>query len=203
MTVNPSVLSRVLITDRALAGDRPLVEVAARAAERAAVTMIVVRELDLADDDQVRLVQEIAARVSVPVLLARNPALATRARAAGVQLGWGSPSPVEARVALGMGPLIGASVHSVEEGLQQAETGVDYLLLGPVFPTPKPHGLVFPVGVDAVRRLAGLTRTPVVAVGGLDLSHEEELRAAGAAGIAAIRAFMAEGVAGTAPEAAG
>jgi thiamine-phosphate diphosphorylase len=163
--------------------------------------MIVVRELDLAEDEQVTLAQEVAARASVPVLMARSPRLALSAKAAGVQLGWGSPSPVEARLELGMGAMIGASVHSVEEGLQLAETGVDYLLLGPVFPTPKRHGLVFPIGVEAVRKLASLTKTPVVAVGGIDLSREKELRDAGAAGIAAIRAFMAPGFAPAKPAA--
>jgi thiamine-phosphate diphosphorylase len=154
--------------------------------------MVVVRELDLPDAEQVRLAAEIARAVSTPVLMARNPKLALEAGVAGVQLGWGSPPPAEARTILGPDRIVGASVHSVDEGLAVAGTGVDYLLLGPVFPTPKPHGLVFPIGVAAVQKLAAATKVPVVAVGGIDPSREAEILAAGAAGVAAIRAFMRE-----------
>jgi thiamine-phosphate diphosphorylase len=155
--------------------------------------MVVVRELDLPGPEQVKLASAIAAKVPVPVLMARSPALALEAEVAGVQLGWGSPSPVETRRILGMQRIVGASVHSVDEGLALADAGIDYLLLGPVFPTPKPHGLALPIGVEAVRKLASASHVPVVAVGGIDLTLEPELLATGAAGIAAIRAFMAEG----------
>lgn len=191
--MDPSHLRRLLITDRALAPVSSLVDAVVRAVDRAALTMIVLRELDLAADDQVLLLKELAARVPIPVMMARSADLALRSGAAGVQLGWGSPSVVAARHILGMRFVIGASVHSVEEGLEQAEAGADYLLLGPIFPTPKRHGLVFPIGTEAVRRLTALTKTPVVAVGGIDASREREVLDAGAAGIAAIRAFMAAG----------
>ena len=46
-----------------------------------------------------------------------------------------------------------------------------------------------------VRKLALAVRIPVVAVGGIDRAREAEVLAAGAAGVAAIRAFMAEGAA--------
>lgn len=156
--------------------------------------MVVVRELDLPEAEQVRLAAEIARVVPTPVLMARHPKLALEARVSGVQLGWGSPSPAEARALVGKDLIVGASVHSVEEGLAVASAGVDYLLLGPVFPTPKPHGLVFPIGVEAVRKLAAATRVPVVAVGGIDEAREPEMLAAGAAGVAAIRAFMRAGL---------
>jgi thiamine-phosphate pyrophosphorylase len=198
--MNPSSLRRILITDRALAPDGDLIAAVARAVARAGATMVVVRELDLPDAEQVRLAAEIARAVPTPVLLARHPRLALEAGAEGVQLGWGSPPPAEARAILGPDRVVGASVHSVEEGLAVAGTGVDYLLLGPVFPTPKPHGLVFPIGVEAVRKLAEATKVPVVAVGGIDDAREAEVLAAGAAGVAAIRAFMRAGAAdGPAP----
>jgi thiamine-phosphate pyrophosphorylase len=190
MPLNPAVLRRVLITDRALAPDVPLADAVQRAVDACGITLVVVRELDLDPAEQVRVAKEIIARTGVPVLMARNPDLAREAGAAGVQLGWDSPTLSAARAALDPEAIVGVSVHSVDEG-KAASAGADYLLLGPVLPTPKPHGLVFPVGFEAVRELAAATTTPVVAVGGLDLSREAEIRAAGAAGIAAIRAFMA------------
>jgi thiamine-phosphate pyrophosphorylase len=159
--------------------------------------MVVVRELDLPAAEQVRLGVETARRVAVPVLMARQPLLAIEAGLAGVQLGWGSPPARDARELLGPDRIVGASVHSVDEGRTVAEAGVDYLLLGPIYPTPKRHGLVFPLGLDAIRTLVATVRVPVVAVGGIDAAREAEVLAAGAAGIAAIRAFMAEGAADT------
>jgi thiamine-phosphate diphosphorylase len=169
--------------------------------ERAGATMVVVRELDLPAAEQVRIATAIARAVLVPVLMARHPRLAADAGLAGVQLGWGSPSPVEAREILGSDRIVGASIHSVDEGLAASDSGVDYLLLGPIFPTPKPHGLVFPIGVGAVRALASRTRVPIVGVGGIDPAREGEVMAAGATGIAAIRAFMIEGQAPAQPPA--
>lgn len=154
--------------------------------------MVVVRELDLPADDQVLVVREILSRVSCPVLVARDPEIARGAGAAGVQLGWTSPTAADARAILGPGAIVGKSVHSIEEG-RAVGPEADYLLFGPIFPTPKPHGLVFPVGVDALRTLASEIRMPVVAVGGIELAQEAELVGAGAAGIAAIRTFMAAG----------
>jgi thiamine-phosphate pyrophosphorylase len=191
--MNPDLVRRVLVTDRALAPEGEFVETVAKAVSSAGITMVVLRALDLPAEDQVRHAQEVIARVPVPVVFARSPELALRAGAAGVQLGWTSPSPVEARAILGMDRVIGVSVHSVDEGLKMAEFGVDYLLLGPIFATPKRHGLMLPLGMEAVRKLSGATQTPVVAIGGIDASHEQEVRAAGGAGIAAIRAFMAAG----------
>ena len=155
--------------------------------------MVVVRELALPAPEQVRLATEIAGAVGIPVVMARDPRLAFEAGVAGVQLGWGSPPPALAREILGPDRIIGASVHSVEEGVRAAQAGVDYLILGPVFPTPKPHCLAFPVGVAAVRQLASAVRLPVVGVGGIDGSREDEVLGAGAVGVAAIRAFMTEG----------
>jgi thiamine-phosphate pyrophosphorylase len=154
--------------------------------------MVVLRELDLPADEQVRVAREIMSLVSCPVLVARDPEVARRAGAAGVQLGWTSPTAAQARDILGPEAIVGVSVHSIEEG-RATGPEADYLLFGPIYPTPKPHGLVFPVGVVALRKLASEVPTPVVAIGGIDLSHEPELVAAGAAGIAAIRAFMAAG----------
>jgi thiamine-phosphate pyrophosphorylase len=165
----------------------------ARAVERAGITMVILRELDLPDAEQVLLARELVSRLPVPVLVARKPELAAESGAAGVQLGWNSPSADEARAVLGEKHIIGASVHSVEEGVAAAKARVDYVTLGPIFPTPKPHGLVFPVGVEAIKALAQAIGIPIVAVGGITAENEDAILAAGASGVAAIRAFMAAG----------
>ncbi|HLF55584.1 MAG TPA: thiamine phosphate synthase, partial [Thermoanaerobaculia bacterium] len=68
-----------------------------------------------------------------------------------------------------------------------AEGAVDYVVFGPIFATPSKRDILEPRGLDelAAACAAGL---PVIAIGGVDSANAGEVLAAGAAGIAAIRA---------------
>lgn len=82
--------------------------------------------------------------------------------------------------------LIGRSVHGVEEIAREAALGPegpDYLLFGPVHPTPGKEA----AGLDALRA-ACASGVPVLAVGGIEPGRVAGVAEAGAAGVAAIRA---------------
>lgn len=81
--------------------------------------------------------------------------------------------------------LVGCSVHDPEGARAAARGGADYLLLGPVFPTPT-HPEAPALGVERFREIAGQVRIPVLAIGGMD---RERAAALGGAGYAAIRSF--------------
>jgi len=104
----------------------------------------------------------------------------------GVQLGSGSLAVSEAR-RLGPQWWIGRSVHDLAEAEAALAQGADYLVVGPVFPTAS-HPERAPLGVPAFARIAGLGR-PALAIGGVTPARAAELRAAGAYGVAAIRAL--------------
>ena len=89
---------------------------------------------------------------------------------------------------VGASRLIGVSVHDVEEGVARAAEGADYLFMGPVSSTPKEHPIP-PIGLAPVGTLAERVSVPVVGIGGLGPDDLPGLRAAGASGVAAIRAF--------------
>jgi thiamine-phosphate diphosphorylase len=104
--------------------------------------------------------------------------------------------PVEAaRSLLGPGALIGASCHD-SVGLERAaKAGASFATLSPVFATPDKGQ---PLGVE---RFAALTRDaalPIFALGGVQSEHALQLRAAGAAGLAAISAIFGADDAGAA-----
>jgi thiamine-phosphate pyrophosphorylase len=94
-----------------------------------------------------------------------------------------------ARRAVPAGFVIGRSVHSAQEAREVAAAGgVDYLLLGTVFPSrSKPDAA--PLGEAELARAVAAVSVPVLAIGGIDLERCAAVARTGAAGIAAIGLF--------------
>lgn len=110
-------------------------------------------------------------------------ALATGA--AGVQLGARSLPVADARRLVGLGRLIGASVHDAGEAACAASAGADWLMVGTIFPSATHPGR--PVaGTTLLRELAPLG-APLVGIGGVTLERVAEVLGAGAAAVAALR----------------
>lgn len=93
-----------------------------------------------------------------------------------------------ARALLPSPALLGKSVHSVSSATIASEEGADYVLFGPIFDTPSKRAFGPPQGLDALRTVAATVPIPVFAVGGVDGRTADQCIAAGAAGIAVIRA---------------
>ncbi len=133
---------------------------------------------------------ELAVRLAAwpPVRLFVNDRLdiALATGAVGVQLGAASLAPGDAR-RLNPNWWIGKSVHDLEEAQAARAGGADYLLVGPVFATAT-HPDRAPLGLERFREIARLG-LPAVAIGGVKPERVAELKAAGAYGVAAIRAL--------------
>ena len=74
----------------------------------------------------------------------------------------------------------------MEEAAAAVDEGADYLVVGTVYPTPSHPGPASGVGLVTACATLGL---PVIAIGGVTPAHVPELVAAGAYGVAAIRAL--------------
>lgn len=111
--------------------------------------------------------------------------VALAAGAQAVQLGFGA-LPAGAVRRIGSGLVIGASVHSVADARAAAADGADYLLAGSVYATAT-HPDVLPAGPGLVTSCAA-TGVPVIGIGGIDAGNAGQVMAAGACGIAVIRA---------------
>jgi thiamine-phosphate pyrophosphorylase len=111
------------------------------------------------------------------------------AGADGVHLPSAGVAPADARRLLGPGALIGVSCHSAGDVRRARDGGADYATFGPVFDTPSKRAYGAPVGLDALAAAARLG-LPLVALGGIDVAAAPRARAAGAAGVAVIRAWL-------------
>jgi thiamine-phosphate diphosphorylase len=84
---------------------------------------------------------------------------------------------------------IGLSTHTPAQIQAAIAEPIDYVAIGPVFSTSTKatgHDTVGLSGVSEAAALAGPTRTPVVAIGGITLERAPDVIRAGAASVAVI-----------------
>lgn len=159
------------------------------AAATAGIDLVQVREPDLDAAALARLVSVLVAdtrHTSTRVLVNDRLDVALAAGASGVHLKERSFSVSAARRLAPAGFMVGRSVHHAEIAADMA----DYLVAGTVLPTEsKPSATCLGwAGLVEVVRAAGAT--PVLAIGGIDLPSIPFVAASGAAGLAAIGAFV-------------
>lgn len=194
-----------VVTDRHATGGRPLEAVLARVLEgasRAGVSpgtvAVQLREKDL----EARALLELARRLRA--LTARHGAalyindradVALAAGADGVHLSGTSLSPTEIAV---IAPTLSVAVSAhgpddVARAAAIAATGnanLRFAVLGPIFDTPSKRRYGAPLGPGAIS--AASHALPVLAIGGVSVGNIRSCLAAGAAGIACIRALLAD-----------
>jgi len=190
------------ITDRRALGKKPLLPRIIEAA-RAGVDIIQIREKDLPTRELVALAQAAidgvrATKARIVVNDRLDVALALGA--AGVHLGTSSMPPRAVRdcvnrdfVSGNFVPadfLVGVSCHSLDEAVKAEAAGADYLLLGPIFPTPSklPYGP--PLGLPTLKKVTARITIPVLALGGITVERVKPCIEVGAAGIAGISIFQ-------------
>jgi thiamine-phosphate pyrophosphorylase len=186
---DPETLTLVAISDDLRDGRVGLVARAV-AAVRGGATMI---QLRLKDADA-RLLVEVARALmgalppNVPLIVNDRADVALAAGAAGVHVGV-EDLPVDAvRRIAPANFIVGASVGCDAE--VEGARGADYVGIGPVYDTSSKPDAGVAIGVEEFARLARQTGVPAVAIGGVDASNAAPLIAAGASGVAVIRAVF-------------
>ena len=106
-----------------------------------------------------------------------------------LHVGQNDLSPTQARRVLGDEPVLGRSTHSeAEVDAAMADEQVDYVCVGPVWPTPTKPGRAAP-GIGLVAYAASVSTKPWFAIGGIDATNVRQVLDAGASRIVVVRAI--------------
>jgi thiamine-phosphate pyrophosphorylase len=181
----------VLVTDRHATAGRDLLEVVARALD-AGLPAVQLRDKDLTGRALFGLAERLraaTARTGAHLYVNDRIDVARAVGADGVQLGATSLPVAVARRLLGDGARVGYSAHTLDEVRASA---ADFVVYGPVYDTPSKRAYGPPQGVAGLRDVAAAAAVPVLAIGGIAAADVAGIRAAGAYGIAVIRAILAE-----------
>jgi thiamine-phosphate pyrophosphorylase len=166
------------VTDHALTGGRPQLDVI-RAVCEGGVRLIQYRDKVSRERDFLREAGEalaICRRYGAKMLINDRVEAAKDIGADGVHLGQDDMEPQDARDMLGEEAIIGLSTHNRKELLEAADKPVDYVNIGPMFPTAtKDHSQYGALGTDAVLELSRLTPHPFTTMGGIKRHHLPDL----------------------------
>ena len=134
-----------------------------------------------------------AARAGGAALIVNDrPDVALILGADGVHLGQDDLDPRAVRTLLPSGTLLGVSTHNLEQLGRAAGEPVDYVAIGPVFPTRSKAAPDPVVGLELVRKARALAAGSLVAIGGITEENARSVVDAGADGVAVISALLSQ-----------
>lgn len=115
--------------------------------------------------------------------------LAERIQPDGLHLGQNDTCIKKARETLGNDMLLGLSVNSVHEATHANALPVDYLGVGPIFPTKNKPNSKHHFGLDKLKKTVTLSRHPCIAIGGINETNISSIAQCKPNGIACIGAI--------------
>ena len=193
MNFSADMLRLYAVTDRRWLNGKTLAE-AVESAIRGGVTCVQLREKTLDGSDLLNEAKQILAvcrKYHVPLIINDDPQIALACGADGVHVGQQDMSPRILRAMLGPEKIVGVSAATVEEAVQAAKDGADYLGCGAVFATGTKTN-TRPVDAARLKAVCKASPVPVVAIGGITEKNAAQLSGSGIAGIAVVSAIFAQ-----------
>lgn len=194
MKLNPIDLSLYLVLDPDLCGGPVEMIRTAQQAAAHGVTVVQLRAPNWKKRqwlETAHALKLVLAPLGVPLIINDQVDVALAVDAEGVHIGQDDLPVAETRRLIGAGKILGLSVTNADE-LAAVPEGVDYLGIGPVFPTGTKLDAAAVTGVPLFAEMVSATRLPVVAIGGINAENCVPLFEAGASGVAVISAICGQ-----------
>lgn len=190
-------LSLYLVLDPDLCGDAEGMVRTTLAAIKGGVTVVQLR----APDWKKRAVAECARELlrlmpaSVPLIINDHADVARAVGAAGVHIGQKDLSPEDCRLIVGPDAIVGLSIANddelsclIRDEHSRLSRAVDYIGIGPVFPTGTKKDAAPVVGLEGLQALLRTAPVPAVAIGGISEVNARSVFETGVSGIAVVSA---------------
>jgi thiamine-phosphate pyrophosphorylase len=183
-----------LVTDRALSLRRSNLEVI-RAAVEGGVTLVQLRDKEATTKalyEEGLQIRDFLKSKRIPLIINDRIDIALALDAEGVHLGQ-DDMPIDiARLILGPGKVIGASVFTPDEAKNAESQGADYLGLSPIFVTETKPELIEQVGIDGIPLIRRSVGIPIVGIGSMNRTNAYEAVRAGLDGVAVVSAICSQ-----------
>ena len=194
MKPNPLDLSLYLVLDPELCGSPAEMVRTARLAAENGATVVQLRAPKWKKRQWLTTAIELKAALApfgVPLIINDHIDVALAVDADGVHVGQSDLPVAETRRLIGPHKILGLSISNADE-LAGVPPGVDYLGIGPVYPTGTKPDAAAATGLPLFSILVATSRWPVVAIGGISADNCAPLLAAGAQGIAVVSAICGQ-----------
>uniref|UniRef100_A0A8H7NAQ4 Thiamine phosphate synthase/TenI domain-containing protein n=1 Tax=Bionectria ochroleuca TaxID=29856 RepID=A0A8H7NAQ4_BIOOC len=203
----PVDYSTYLVTDSTagILGDRDLCQVV-EAALQGGVTIVQYRDKHSSRDvvvETAKKLHDICKRFQVPFLINDQVDVAAEIGCEGAHIGQDDLDIKQARELLGPNKIIGVTASSIEEALQAAKAGADYLGIGTVYSTQTKKdtkSIIGPSGVRTILSQLAASRhgaISTVCIGGINISNTQQVMTQSSApaksldGVAVVSAIIA------------
>jgi thiamine-phosphate pyrophosphorylase len=187
-------LSLYLVLDPVLSEPLGMVETVRRAVA-GGITMVQLRHKHASTSTMIetgRALKAALAGTGVPLIVNDDIETACAIDADGVHIGQSDMGTESARQRIGKDRILGLSIGSLEEAQALNSSHLDYVGIGPIFPTSTKPGHPPAIGFEGLAAIAQVTSLPAVAIGGLKVEHVAAVFAAGVNGVAVVSAICGQ-----------
>lgn len=187
-------LSLYLVLDRAMCGSFGLVETT-KAAIRGGATIVQLRDKDVSTAEMIatgKALKQAMQGSNVKLIINDNVEAALAIGADGLHIGQHDGAPAQIRAQIGPDMILGLSVQTTELAEKADPAVVDYLGIGPVFPTKTKNNCAPVIGFDGLKRVRSHNGLPAVGIGGIKLNHVADVLATGVNGLAVVSAICGQ-----------
>ncbi len=183
--------SLYLVTDRGLCLGRNLLDVVA-AAVQGGVTLVQLREKNCETREFVELaraLKKLLAPTGTPLLINDRVDVALACDAEGVHVGQTDMLIKDVRALIGPDKIVGLSVDSEDDIYAACDQPVNYIGVGPVYPTQTKKTNCLPWGLEGLKKARTIWKKPLIAIGSVNHSNACQVMACNVDGIAVVSAL--------------